>query len=283
MRPFHRFFLVPALSALVALAAAAPQASPLAAQEERVALRLSPEVGETDTYRFEQDLDIDLPPEFGGSQAAHFVLVLRQTAQDVSGDTLSLLSEVEDVAVDVSGQQQGLDFSRFEGQRFRARVTRRGEIVSLEPEGEAAAGVDDVRESIRQVGFPVLPPAPVAIGDAWTDTTRVEAGAMGVPASGDIVSVNRTTLERLSEEDGRRIAHLTVRTRFGFEPRGAGMAGMSVQISGSARDTVRFDVTEGRFLDAGGRQQFVMEMALPGTAASMQVRATGERQAKLLP
>lgn len=272
-------------AARMALVAAALllSAAPASAQEAPVVLRLTPQQGQSLTYRYEQDVDIDLPPEFGGSQAVRSRLVLEQTARGVRGDTLRYTTRVHEVSVDVNGGGDALDFSRFEGQAFDATMTRRGEIVRLRPQGQAPSGVEQIEESMRQVGFPLLPPAAVRVGESWTDTTRVEAGTMGVPADGDIVSVNRTTLERLTREGERTVAHLSVSTRFGFEPRRGGLAAMNVEVTGSARDTVRFDVTGGKYLDAGGRQNFVMDMSMPGSSGSLVVRATGRREASLVP
>ena len=252
-------------------------------QQSPITLRLDPENGETHVYRYRQNIDIDLPPEFGGAQAVRSNLLLHQTARGSRGDTLRMIHEVREVDVDVSGRGDAMDFSRFEGQRFDATVTRRGEIVRLDPLGEAPTGVGQLRESMRQVGFPLLPPRPVAVGDSWVDTTRVEAGTMGVPADGDVVSVNRTTLERLGEEGDRTVAHLSVVSSFGFEPRRGGMVGMNVEIRGAARDSVRFDVSDGKFLEAGGRQNFVMNMSIPGSPGAITIRATGTRSAELVP
>lgn len=277
--PLILALLIPTPGVLSAPAAPVP-----VPREQPVTLRLDPAQGETLTYRFRQDVNLDLPPQFGGgTRAVRARLLLRQTARDVRGDTLRLRTLVREASVDMNGSRDAMNFSRFEGQRFDASVTRRGELVRLEPLGRAPSGVGQVEESVRQIGFPLLPPRPVEVGDAWVDTTRVEAGTLGVPADGDVISVHRTTLERLTNDGGRQVAHLSLRTRFGFEPRRGGMVGMNVETSGSARDTVRFDVDDGKFLSASGRQELVMNLSLPGSSSAFVVRATGRRTAELVP
>lgn len=270
------------LAALAGLVALFGMPLPAAAQDA-VTLRLGAHQGETATYRFEQDLNFQMPPEFGGDQQVRSRLVLAQAVQRVVGDTIHYRTEVEDIAVEMAGSQAtgDLDFSQFQGQHFVSTVTRRGEVLNLEMPGAAEAG-EQIEHSLRQVGFPILPQRAVRVGESWVDTVRVDASAMALPAEGEIVSINRTTLRGLSRSGESTIAELDVETTFSFEPGARAMPGMQVEMSGTRADDVRFDVTRGRFLGATGRQDFTLEMAMPGASGSFTIQGTAESRATLV-
>lgn len=275
--------LVLSASLAASSAALALAAAPGCAQQPGpVTLRLSGDRGQTSTYRFEQDISLRMPPEFGGSQEVNSLLVLEQRVQGTNGDTIRYRTEVVDVAVDMQSDPTGggMDFSQFEGQRFEVAVTRRGDILSMA--GDGAAGADQLQQTIRQVGFPLLPRRPVAVGDSWVDTTRVDAAAMALPADGDIVSVNRATLKGLSREGEATVADLVVESTFRFEPGPRASPGMSLQLNGARTDDVRFDVTRGRFLDASGRQAFTLNMGIAGAGASFAIRGEARSRARLV-
>lgn len=277
---------LPALAVALALLAGSPSAgTPAAAQEqEPVTLRLKPTPGQPATYRFQREIDVQMPPELGGSQQVRLLLVVQQTLQRATADTLHYLAEVKDLNVKMDASPMGgdLDLSRFRGQRFRMALTPRGQVLELEPLGEAAAGTEELQESIRGVGFPLLPGSPVRVGERWVDTSRVDASAMALPAEGQIVSVNRTTLRQLLREGDATVAELLVETTFRFEPGPRAMPGMQVEATGVGADTIRFDVTNGRFLGADGSQDFTMSMAIPGAPGSLTIRGTARSTASLV-
>lgn len=260
-------------------------AAALGAQEGPVTLRLEARRGDTSAYRFQQRIDLQMPPEFGGRQEVGSLLVVGQRVERVDEDSIRYLAEVRDVTVEMDSAPMGsdLDFSRFEGQRFRMTLSRGGELLSVEPVEGTAPGAAQLQQSIRQVGFPTLPRGPVRVGDTWVDTTRVDASAMALPAAGEIVSVNRTTLRRLLSAGGATVAELTVETAFRFEPAARPMPAMQVDVSGTRSDTVRFDVTGGRFLTSSGSQSFEMTMAIPGASGSLSIQGTATSRAELLP
>jgi hypothetical protein len=270
-------------TAVLALAAAfALAASPAAAQQRGpVTLRLGGEGEEASTYRFEQEISLRMPQEFGGPQQVKSLLVLEQRVEDVEADTIRYRTEVLDVSVDMESDPTGggLDFSQFEGQRFQVSMTRRGDILGLAGGG---SGAEQLQQTIRQVGFPLLPRRPVSVGDTWVDTTRVDAAAMALPADGDIVSVNRATLEAITREGDTTVASLAVETRFHFEPGPRATPGMSVQLNGARTDDVRFDVGRGRFLSASGRQAFTLNMGIAGAGASLSIQGEARSQARLV-
>lgn len=256
----------------------------LGAQEGPVTLRLEARRGDTSAYRFEQRIDLEMPPEFGGRQEVGSLLVVGQRVERVDEDSIRYMAEVRDVTVEMDSAPMGsdLDFSRFEGQRFRMTLSRSGELLSVEPVEGAAPGAAQLQQSIRQVGFPTLPRGPVRVGDTWVDTTRVDASAMALPAAGEIVSVNRTTLRRLLSAGEATVAELAVETAFRFEPEVRPMPAMQVDVSGTRSDTVRFDVTRGRFLTSTGSQSFEMTMAIPGASGSLSIQGTATSRAELL-
>ncbi len=251
---------------------------------QQITLRLDATPGQTHSYRFVQDLDFRMPPEFGGDQQLRSFLLLDQTADRLSGDTIHYRNVVRDISVDMEGSAGAgdLDFSQFEGQTFTSSVTRRGEVVALEM-GEGVGVSDQVEHALRQMGFPLLPEAPVRVGQSWTDTTRVDAAAMAVPAEGEIVSISRTTLQGLGRQGGSQVAELRVETTFAFEPGARALPGMRVEMTGNRTDDVRFDVTAGRFLDAIGEQDFVLNMTMPGASGTFAIQGTARSQASLEP
>lgn len=256
----------------------------LRVQEEPVALRLEARPGDTATYRFQQQIDLQMPPELGGDQQVDSRLVVQHRVERVDDESIQYLAEVRDVGVEMeaSAMTGDLDFSRFKGQRFRMTLSRRGELREMEPVGEAGPGAEQLQQSMRQVGFPVLPARPVGVGDTWVDTTRVDAAAMALPAQGEIVSVNRATLKRLVRAGDATVAELAVETSFRFEPGSGAMPGMEVQVTGNRSDTVRFDVTRGRFLTSSGIQEFEMRMAIPGATGALSIKGTARSRAELL-
>ncbi|MFQ5690445.1 MAG: hypothetical protein ACE5HQ_09260 [Gemmatimonadota bacterium] len=247
-----------------------------------MSLRLKANEGDSDTYRYEQRIDLKMPPEFGGSHKLASLLVLEQTAQRVVGDTIFFGSEVKDVSVEAgdSSLNAGLDFSRFKGQHFTTKITREARVLEIRMADSTIAGVEAIQQSLRQLGFPTLPDHPVRIGDSWSDTTRVDASTMALPAQGVIVSVNHATLSDLSTRKGTTVADLAVETSFTFQPSGQAFPGLSVDMTGSRADHVRFDVTHGRFLTGTGRQSFTMSMAIPGAAGSMSIEGKATSTAK---
>lgn len=277
---------IPAMAVALALLGGSPWAGAQAAAQEQgpVTLQLKATRGQPVTYRFQQEIDLQMPPELGGSQKVRSLLMVQQTLERATADTLRYLAEVKDVGVEMDASPMGgdLDFSRFRGQRFRMSLTSRGEILELEPLGAAEAGTEQLQHSIRQVGFPLLPERPIRVGESWVDTSRVDAAAMALPADGQIVSVNRATLRRLLREGDATVAELLVETTFRFEPGPRAMPGMQVEMTGERADTIRFDVTNGRFLGGSGSQDFRMSMAIPGAPGSLTIQGTARSTASLV-
>lgn len=267
-----------ALGLVTVLAALWPAAA--AAQDGPVTLRLDPRAGEPETYRYEQDVGLRMPDEFGGARDISSLLVLRQTPRRIEGDTLHYRAEVREIAVHVNGNgEMGPDVSRFRGRRYDMGVTRRGELVSLRPAEPGGAEADALEESLRQFGFPVLPDRPVRVGDRWTRTHRADATAMALPARGEIVAVDRAVLRGLERRDGRTIARIRVESTYRFDPGPGAAPGMRVELTGSRTDDVRFDVDRGRFLDAAGRHDFTVRISIPGAPGRFTIRGDAERRA----
>lgn len=256
--------------------------SPAAAQDGPVSLRLDPESAGSATYRYEQEIHLRMPAEFGGARDISSRLLLRQTPRGVGEDTLRYLAEVREIAVDAGGDGPASpDVSRYRGRSYEMRMTRRGELLSLRPVESGGSGATQLEESLRQFGFPLLPRRPVRVGDRWTHTRRVDATAMALPARGKIVAVNRATLRGLERRGGRTIARFRVESTYRFEPDPRAAPGMRVELTGTRTDDVRFDVTGGRFLDADGRHEFTVRLSIPGAPGSFTIRGDAERKAAL--
>jgi hypothetical protein len=270
------------LSAVVLLCVLASTAR----SQETAHLRLDSETGETLTYRFELNLDIGVPAELGGSQRLESLMVLRQTTHDVRGDTLFFDALVQDASFSLrseAGAEMLPDVSQdLEGQSFRTALTRRGEPLDIQIEGQDAEASAKVRSALRQGGFPKLPDRPVRVGEAWRDTVRIRAADMGMAAPGILVLINDISLQRLSRSGSSTIADILVETIYEFEPDEDAFPGVSVEMTGSRADNVRFNVTRGHFLSARGAQDFTMNLTVPGLGQSFSVRGSGESSASLV-
>ena len=250
--------------------AAEPMGGP---QEAPVTLRLDGRSGDRAVYGYEQRIDLQMPPEFGGEQSILSRLVVDQRVDGIDETSIRYLAEVREIGVEMENSPGGdLDVSRFQG-RLR-------EVTAV---GGTDLGVAQLQQSMRQVGFPILPPRPVRVGDSWVDTTRIDAAAMALPAEGEIVSVSRTTLERLVRTADGTIARLAVETEFHFEPGEGAIPSMRVEVRGRRGDDVRFDVERGRYLTSEGTQEFEMTMAIPGATGSLSIRGTATSSAERLP
>lgn len=257
-----------------------------ARSQDAAHLRLDSEAGETLTYRFELNLDIGVPAELGGGQRLESLMVVRQTTQDVRGDTLFFDATVEDASFSLrseEGMEMIPDVSKdLAGQSFRTALTRRGEPLDLHIEGQDPQASAQVRSALRQGGFPTLPDRRVRVGEAWRDTVRIRAADMGMAAPGVLVLINDISLQRLSRSGSSTIADILVETRYEFEPDEDSFPGVSVEMTGSRADNVRFDVTRGHFLSARGAQDFTMNLTVAGLGQSFSVRGSGESSASLL-
>lgn len=274
-----------AVCALVALVLPAAAAAPTQAQDA-VRLRLDSRAGESLVYQFELSLDIAVPEELGGAQRLESLMVLQQTAQDIRGDTLYFDSSVQDASFSLrsaEGAEMLPDASaELVGQNFRTAFTRRAEPVIIEIEGQSPEASAQVRSALRQGGFPTLPEGAVRVGDRWRDTVRIRAADIGMAAPGFLVLINDISLQRLSRSGSSTIADILVETVYDFEPDRNAFPGVSVEMTGSRADNVRFDVTRGHFLSARGAQDFTMNLTVPGLGQAFSVRGSGESSAGLV-
>ncbi|MEJ2319631.1 MAG: hypothetical protein P8Y10_10185 [Gemmatimonadales bacterium] len=254
--------------------------------QDAVRLRLDSSAGESLTYKFELNLDIAVPPELGGNQRLESLMVLQQTTQDVRGDTLYFDSAVEDARFSLrseEGAEMLPDASgELVGQNFTTAFTRRAEPVVIEIDGQSPQANAQIRSALRQGGFPTLPERAVRVGDRWKDTVRIRAAEMGMAAPGFLVLINDISLQRLSRSGSSTIADILVETAYGFEPDRNAFPGVSVEVTGSRADNVRFDVTRGHFLSARGAQDFTMSLTVPGLGQAFAVRGNGESSAGLV-
>jgi hypothetical protein len=231
-------------------------------------------------------LDIAVPEELGGGQRLESLMVVQQTTQDVRGDTLFFDATVQDASFSLrseEGAEMLPDVSRdLTGQSFRTALTRRGEPLDIQIEGQDPEASAQVRSALRQGGFPTLPDRLVRVGEAWRDTVRIRAADMGMAAPGILVLINDISLQRVSRAGSSTIADILVETVYEFEPDANAFPGINVEMTGSRADNVRFNVTRGHFLSARGAQDFTMNLTVPGLGQSFSVRGSGESSASLV-
>lgn len=269
-------------------------ASPAAAQEEPVLLRLKPHQGQADTYRFESELTLETAsemPQAPPRQTIRTRMVVRQAAETVGEETIDYVSEIEDYEVDL--EIPGMDSTtrervkqgaeQAEGARFRLSVTPTGRVTELDL-GELAAtgqGSNQLEQTLRQMGFPYFPDRPVSAGESWSHEQSMDWSGMGLPIQGDLVTESRSTLEELTREGDSTVARILVESTFAFEPAGGGQ-GWEIELSGSSAQRLRFDVTAGRLLGGRGSQDFVFTIRVPSQQTTITMNGSGQSTAVLV-
>jgi len=297
-RPVERAVLLPAA---VLAAAATLAGAPAALSQEipatgstpgdsaPVYLRLSPEPELPLTYAHSVRARVDAPPELGGGQSLRSRMRLRQTPVGIGTDSLDVRIEVVDIGLSADSvpEEQLPDLARHEGATYLARMTTRGELVRMS-RGEGgggpgrAGGISPVQRSVRMSAFPALPEAPVRPGDSWTDTTLVQTGVMQGMGEGTTVAVARTTLEELRREGSTRVADLSVVTSYTFRPADSARSAIRADMSGSGSASVRFDVTNGRYLHSESAQDYTVNLRYPKSSRTYSVRFHVESEAQLV-
>lgn len=293
-RPPRRVLRAAAVLAGSALITALPWTGPaaVAAQEEGpVRLRLDDTEGRSSTYLFRSRTDVSPPPGMGAQTVAEATMRVRRTVESVAGDTLRIAVRIDSFDLDLESDDEQVrsQLRRAEeesretvlGETFRVSVTRRGEIVEMGGMGDGAAGARQIDRSVRELTFGTLPEGPVSVGDSWTDTRTADASSFGVPVGGDIVTERTSTLDRTFRRNGSRVAEISVEASFGFEPDTTAQTAMSVDLSGSSAQTIRFDVDQGRFLSSSGAEDFTVNLGVPGQG-SFSFQVLSESSAELL-
>lgn len=267
------------------------EARPAAEHSDPVYLRLSPEPELTLTYAHRVRARVEAPPQLGGDQFLKSSMQLRQTPVRVGADSLDVRIEIADLGLSADSvpEEQLPDLTRHEGAVYLARMTTRGELVRMSAGSEgngrrrpSAGGIAPVERSVRMSAFPTLPDAPVRPGDTWVDTTRVETGVMRGMGEGTTLAVSRTTLEELRQEGKTRVAELSVVTSYTFEPADTARSGIRANMSGSGSASVRFDVTDGRYLHSESAQDYTVNLRYPGSGRTYSVRFRVESEAQLV-
>lgn len=214
---------------------------------------------------------------------------LRQTPVGVGADSLDMRIEIAELSLsaDSVSEEQLPDLARHEGATYLARMTTRGELVRMSDGADArrvdrAGGLSPVQRSVRMSAFPTLPDRPVAPGDTWVDTTRVRTGVMQGMGEGITLSVSRTTLEEVRREGKTRIAELSVATSYTFRPADTVRSGIEANMAGSGSATVRFDVTNGRYLHSESAQDYTVNLRYPGGERTYSVRFHVNSEAQLV-
>lgn len=256
---------------------------------EPVYLRLSPEPDLTLTYAHRVRARVDAPPQLGGGQSLRTRMRLRQTPVRIGADSLDVRIDIADISLsaDSVSEEQLPDLTRHDGATYLARMTTRGELVRMSEGGEErqagrAGGISPVQRSVRMGAFPTLPAAPVRPGDSWVDTTRVQTGVMQGMGEGTTTAVSRTTLEELRREGKTRIAELSVVTTYTFQPEDSTRSGLGVHMSGSGSASVRFDVTNGRYLHTESSQDYTVNLRYPDSSRTHSVRFRVDSEAQLV-
>lgn len=284
--------LVRAVSLLLggALVAALSSAAPAAAQEDGpVRLRLDDTEGRSSTWLVRSRADVSPPPGMGAETTAERTMRIRRTVESVSGDTLRVAVRVDSFDVDLASDDEQVQSQLRQmekqgretvpGQTLRVSVNRRGEIVEAGGVGDGASGARQIDRALRSLLFATLPEDPVSAGASWSDTLRTDASSFGVPVDGEVVTETTSTLARISRRDGRRVAEIDVEGSFRFEQDTTAQAAMSIEMSGSAAQTIRFDVDRGLFLGSSGAEDFTVNLSVPGQG-SLVLQGTTESSAE---
>lgn len=282
MRPPHRAIgLTPVLCGTFLLAASDPSSA-----QESWQLRVGGRAGEWVEYTHQSDLTFDFPDDLGGRATTRTSIRMRQLVDSVEPAAVRYAATLEDVSFTVEPRPQEMpDLDGLQGFRFWYIVDRTGRTTGLElpgGRGEAGAGFRKQLESwLSQLGFPPLAVDAVSAGDEWTDRMAVPAAALGLALEYDLLQVRTTRLEEVRRSDLRTIAVLRVDTR--WEPSAErGEATGVASLSGSAEQTVRFDIDVGRFLGSTGSSSLDIVIAPEGSGQYVAVSVSGRQVTTVL-
>jgi len=276
--PIFALFVV--LPGIVAIPTAAPGQTP-----DPVVLRLGGEPGRTARYRHEKQLSLHLPEELGGEASTRTLLRLDQTVERSTRDSVVVSSEIREFQFEVVPAPEQLpDLGRLEGMRFRSTTTPSGRIFRIELEGATDQVGKPMRDQIeswlRELGFPALPVGPTRPGDSWKDTTRVPLSALlGLQGTAEAVEVRTTTLRAIDETPHGPTALLDVRTEWTSAGEGPSP---DVTVRGSSRQSVRFAMESGWFIDSNGTSFIRVEISSGAGTEPLRIDAVGSYETQLL-
>lgn len=269
--------VVPAI--LTAPAEAAGQTS------EPVVLRLGGEPGGTARYQHEKRLSLSLPIELGGEASSVTRFRLDQTVEHSAEDSVVVSSEIRDFRFDVDPAPANIpDLRQLDGMRFRSTATPSGRIYRIEVSGTAGPVAKPLRDQVetwlRELGFPALPAGPASPGDSWVDTTRVPLSALlGLQGTAQAVEVRTTTFRAVDETVHGPTALLDVRTEWTSAGEGPSP---DVRVRGSSRQSVRFALQSGWFVDSRGTSIIRVEISSGSGADPLRIDAEGSYETRFL-
>ena len=250
-----------------------------------VVLRLGGDPGQTARYRHEKRMSLHLPEELGGEVSTRTLLRLDQTVEQSDHDSVVVSSEIREFEFEVEPAPERLpDLDRLEGLRFRSTSTPSGRIYRIEVDGASGPVGKPMRDQIeswlRELGFPALPVGPTRTGDSWNDTTRVPLSALlGLQGTAEAVEVRTTTLRAIDETLHGPTALLDVRTEWTSAGEGPSP---DVIVRGSSRQSVRFAMESGRFIDSRGTSFIRVDISSGAGAAPLRIEAEGSYETRLL-
>lgn len=267
--------------ALAVLLAGFPRVAE-AQQQGPVTLRLKGKQGQKNVYKYETNLEQQLPPQMGGKQTMKITMVVSQELEGTSGDTLHYSTTLDTLDMSLPQMEAGAapDISQYQGQSFDVWVTGRGNVVEM-PDSAQDPIAASISRSMRQLGFPALPNGPVKVGQSWTDTTHMDAGSLGLQVAGEVTAISHTTLSKLSKDAGATIADLDVHSSYRFQQDTTQAAMMNIDVSGTRATTVRFDVTNGRLYSSSGSQNYTVTISGAGLQNPANITGTGTSTAVL--
>ena len=279
IRAYFVFALFVVFPGITLVPTAAPGQTP-----DPIVLRLGGDPGGTARYRHAKQLSLHLPEELGGEATTRTMFRLDQTVEASAHDSVVVSSEIREFRFEVDPAPDQLpDLGRLEGMRFRSTATPSGRIYRIEVDGAsgpvAAPLRDQVETWLRELGFPALPVGPTRPGDSWVDTTRVPLSALlGLQGTAEAVEVRTTTLRAVDETPHGPTALLDVRTEWTSGGEGPSP---DVIVRGSSRQSVRFALESGWFVDSSGTSFIRVEISSGAGAEPLRIDAEGSYETKL--
>lgn len=280
MRASPVFALFAVFTGIVAVPSTAPGQAP-----DPVVLRLGGEPGRTARYRHQKQLSLRLPEELGGEASTRTQFRLDQTVEQSAQDSVVVRSEIREFQFEVEPAPEQLpDLERLEGMRFRSTATPSGRIYRIEVDGASGPVGKPLRDQVetwlRELGFPALPVGPTRPGDSWKDTTRVPLSALlGLQGTAEAVEVRTTTLRAIDETVHGPTALLDVRTEWTSAGEGPSP---DVTVRGSSRQSVRFAMESGWFVDSSGTSFIRVEISSGAGTGRLRIDAEGAYETRLL-
>jgi len=139
------------------------------------------------------------------------------------------------------GAPSAADIAAARGKTLRLVVSPQGRAISMTPPDSAGAAIQQITMGLRYF-LPPLPPAALAAGTTWTDTTSTTTPSAGIPVT--VRMTRQHVVAGWEDHSGTRALHIT--STSSYTVTGSGEAqGQSLELSGGGQSSTDAYVSAG--------------------------------------